>query len=175
MSTSEANSAGPQTLLKKTTQRRYWGSSLAVQWSGLHTLTAEGPGSIPGWGTKILHSASTTGTTKTFFFWQNKNISGPKDQAPLAMSPLLLQLPFYPCSDLVSLLRVSKDRSVVLDSLPSHEQYSPWNSPDQNTGVGSLSLLQGIFLTQGSNSGLPHCRRILYQLSYQGSPSIARL
>ena len=38
------------------------------------------------------------------------------------------------------------------------------------TGVGSLSLLQGIFPTQGLNPGIPHCRRILYQLSYQGSP-----
>ena len=43
----------------------------------------------------------------------------------------------------------------------------PWNSPGQNTGVGSLSLLQGIFPTQGSNPGLPHCRRLLYQLSHQ--------
>ena len=43
------------------------------------------------------------------------------------------------------------------------------DSPGQNTGVGSLSLLQGIFPTQGSNGGLPHCRRILYQLSYQES------
>ena len=41
--------------------------------------------------------------------------------------------------------------------------------PSKNTGVGSLSLLQGIFLTQGSNPDLPHCRRILYQLSHQGS------
>ena len=47
---------------------------------------------------------------------------------------------------------------------------SPWNSPDQNTGVGSLSLLQGIFPTQESNPGLPHCRQILYQLSHKGSP-----
>ena len=39
--------------------------------------------------------------------------------------------------------------------------------PSQNTGVGSLSLPQGIFPTQGSNPGLPHCRRILYQLSYK--------
>ena len=46
----------------------------------------------------------------------------------------------------------------------------PWNSLGQNTGVGSLSLLQGIFPTQGTNPGLPHCRWILYQLSYQGSP-----
>ena len=48
----------------------------------------------------------------------------------------------------------------------------PWNSPGQNTGVGSLSLLQGIFLTQGSNTGLPHCSWILYQLSHKGNPRI---
>ena len=47
---------------------------------------------------------------------------------------------------------------------------SPWNSPGQNTGLGSCSLLQGIFPTQGSNPGLPHCRQILYQLKHQGSP-----
>ena len=46
---------------------------------------------------------------------------------------------------------------------------SPWNSPGQNTGVGSLSLLQEIFPIQGSNPGLLHCSRILYQLSSQGS------
>ena len=48
----------------------------------------------------------------------------------------------------------------------------PWNSPGQNTGVGSLSLLQRIFPIQGSNPGLPHCRQILYQLSHKGSPRI---
>ena len=47
---------------------------------------------------------------------------------------------------------------------------SPWNSPGQNTGVGSLSLLQTIFPTQGSNPGLPRCRQILYQLNHKGSP-----
>ena len=62
--------------------------------------------------------------------------------------------------------------SVVSDSLWPHGLYSPWNSPSQNTGVGSLSLLQGIFPTQGLNPGLPHCRQILYQLSHQGSPRI---
>ena len=51
-------------------------------------------------------------------------------------------------------------------SLWPHGPYSPWNSPGQNTGVGSLSLLQRIFPTQGSNSGLLNCRQILYQLSY---------
>ena len=49
---------------------------------------------------------------------------------------------------------------------------SPWNSPGQNTGVDSLSLLQGIFPTQGLNPGLPLCRWILYQLSHQGSPRV---
>ena len=53
-----------------------------------------------------------------------------------------------------------------------HGLYSPWNSPGQNTGVGSLSLLQGIFPTQESNSGLPYCRQILYQLSHKGNPRI---
>ena len=48
----------------------------------------------------------------------------------------------------------------------------PWNSPGQNTGVGSLFLLQEIFLTQGLNPGLPHYRWILYQLSHKGSPRI---
>ena len=59
--------------------------------------------------------------------------------------------------------------SVVSNSLQLHGLYSPWNSPDRNAGVGSLSLLQGIFPTQGSNPGLLHCRRNLYQLSHQGS------
>ena len=53
------------------------------------------------------------------------------------------------------------------DSLPAEPQ-----GKSKNTGVGSRSLLQGIFPTQGLNPGLPHCRRILYQLSHQGSPRI---
>ena len=101
-----------------------------------------------------------------------------------------------------------ESHSVVSDSLQPHGQYSPWNSPGQNTGaipfsrglsnpgitptsptlqvdslpaepqrkpkntgVGSLSLLQQIFPTQELNLGLLHCRQILYQLSYHGSPS----
>ena len=72
----------------------------------------------------------------------------------------------------ISLARVEsecKSRSVVSDSLRPHGLYSPWNSPGQNTGVGSLSILQGIFPTQELNPGLPHCRQILYQLSHKGS------
>ena len=47
--------------------------------------------------------------------------------------------------------------------------HSPWNSPGL-TGVGSISLLQGVFPTQGSNPGLPYCRLILYQLSHKRRP-----
>ena len=105
----------------------------------------------------------------------------------------------------------SESRLVVSDFLRPQGLYSPWNTPGQNTGVGSLSFLQGIFpnpgieprssalqadafpaepqrkpkntgvgsisllqwisLTQELNQGLLHCRQILYQLNYQGSPN----
>ena len=58
------------------------------------------------------------------------------------------------------------------NSLWPHGLYSPWNFPSQNTGMGCHALLQGIFPIQGSNPGLPQCRRILYQLSHQGSRRI---
>ena len=72
----------------------------------------------------------------------------------------------------------SESPSVMSDSLWPHglqpvRLLCPWNSSCQNTGgysgVGSCSILQGIFLTQGLNPGLLHCRWILYQLSQQGS------
>ena len=55
-------------------------------------------------------------------------------------------------------------------SLPS--SFCPWDFPGKNTWVGSHSLLQGIFLTQGLNPALLHCRQILYWLSLQGSLSV---
>ena len=64
----------------------------------------------------------------------------------------------------------SESHSVTSHALQPHGLFSPWNSPGWNTGVGCHALLQGIFLTQESNQGLLHCRRILHQLSYQGSP-----
>ena len=54
--------------------------------------------------------------------------------------------------------------SVLSDFLQPRGLFGLWKSPDQNTGVGSLSLLQGIFPTQGLNPGLLHCRWILYKL-----------
>ena len=67
--------------------------------------------------------------------------------------------------------------SVMLDSLlPSGLQPTrllcPWNSPGKNTTVGRHTLFQGIFPTQGSKPGLPHCRQILYCLSHQRSPKV---
>ena len=64
----------------------------------------------------------------------------------------------------------SESHSVVSDSLQSHEQYSPWNSPSQNRGVVSLSLLQGIFPTQGSNPGHLYCRLDSLPAEPQGKP-----
>ena len=66
----------------------------------------------------------------------------------------------------------NESHSVMSDSLWPHELNRQWNSPGQNTGMGSLSLLQGIFPSQGSNPGLPPCKWILNQLSHQGSPRI---
>ena len=66
--------------------------------------------------------------------------------------------------------------SVVSNSL-QHQGLSParllcpWDSPGKNTGGACHALLQGIFPIQGLNPGLPYCRRILYHLSHQGSPS----
>ena len=61
------------------------------------------------------------------------------------------------------------------DSLQPHGQQPtrllcPWDFPGKNTGVGCHFLLPGIFLTRGLNSGLPHCRQMLYPLSHQKSP-----
>ena len=89
-------------------------------------------------------------------WWESSNVS-------------LARLPRSSDSTKV-LLNESESGSVVSDSLWPHRLYSPWSSPGQNTGVGSLSLLQGIFPTQEWNPGLPHCRRILYQLSLKRSP-----
>jgi len=63
----------------------------------------------------------------------------------------------------------SESHSVVPNDLRPHGLYSPRNSPGQNTGMVNLSLLLGIFPTQGSNPGLPHGRQILYQLSRKGN------
>ena len=75
------------------------------------------------------------------------------------------RLPCLPPGDLPSPGIEPRSPTLQADSLPPEPPGKP-----MNTGGGSLSLLQGIFLTQELNRGLLHCRSILYQLSYQGSP-----
>ena len=76
--------------------------------------------------------------------------------------------PFHSPGDLPSPGIEPRSPSLQTDSLPAKPQGKP-----KNTGVGSLSLLQRTFLTQELNLGLLHCRQILYQLSYQGSPGVS--
>ena len=94
------------------------------------------------------------------YFMHNISSVMCQSQSPNSSHP-----PPYSC-----LLKWSESCSVGSNSLWPHRLYSPWNSPGQNTGVGSLSLSQEIFPTQELNQGLLHCRRILYQLSYKGNP-----
>ena len=70
----------------------------------------------------------------------------------------------------VSVAQSSPTLCDPMDCMSPTRLFCPWNSPDKNTRVGNHSLLQGIFPTQGSNSGLLHCKQILYHLSHQGSP-----
>ena len=100
------------------------------------------------------------------WFWENTSIL--KLKMKQGVTPILLW---------VELIKREKTKwrescSVVSNSLWSHGIYSPWNSPGQNTGVGSLSLLQGIISTQGLNPCLLHWGQILYQLSHKGNPRI---
>ena len=99
---------------------------------------------------------------------------------PLWISELFLSLHLSPLqvstlltlAGLVSFSAVSSTQLKVTQSCPTlcNPRNSPWNSPGQNTGDGSRSLLQGILPTQGSNPGLQRCRWILYQLSHQRNP-----
>ena len=78
-------------------------------------------------------------------------------------------MPLYQRTESYSLASKRESHSVVSSSLQAHGLYSPWNSPGQKSGVGSLSLLQWILPTRGSYPGLPHCRQTLYQLSHKES------
>ena len=83
------------------------------------------------------------------------------------------------CMSLRYVKMESVSHSFVFDFLQPHglqpiRFLCPYDSPGKNTGVGCHFLLQGIFSTQGLNSGLLHCRQILYHLSYQGSPYVLR-
>ena len=103
---------------------------------------------------------SATNEVKLFKWQQNNGIV-------IKWSVLVLRC--FPCSS-VGKESESKSCLVMSHALRPHRLYNPWHSPGQKTRMGSLFLLQGIFPVQGSNPGLPHCRWILYQLSYQRIP-----
>ena len=101
----------------------------------------------------LEHSAVATGLKKGQFSFQSQKSAMPKNDQTI-----------------IQLHSFHMRASVVSDSLRPQGLFSPWNSPGQSTGVGSLSLLQGTFPTQGTNPGFPpHYRWILYQLSDKGS------
>ena len=81
------------------------------------------------------------------------------------------ECPNYPrnCTHFTCKQSESESCSVVSDSLRPQGLFSPWNSPSQKTRVGSFSLLQVIFSSQGMNPGFPHYRWTLYQLRHKGS------
>ena len=82
---------------------------------------------------------------------------------------ILERVAMPPPGDLPNLGIKPRSPALQTDSLSSEPPGKP-----KNTGMGSLSLLQGIFLTQESNWGLLHCRWIFYQLSYQGSQGVQK-
>ena len=93
------------------------------------------------------------------------------------------QTPYSACAHITllstALLQLRKLKEVEVKSLSRVRLFAtpwsptrplrPWDSPGKNTRVGCLFLFQDIFLTEGLNPGLPHCRQTLYHLSHQGS------
>ena len=97
-------------------------------------------------------------------------VKSPRDWAGHSCGESLHEIYLLPSMPHRERESASTSGSVVSDSvIPWTTQSMEFSRPGQNTRVGSLSLLQGIFPTQGSNPGLPHCRQILYQLSHKGS------
>ena len=127
--------------------------SQSVVSGSLQPIGLYSPWNSPGQNTGVgSHSASVT--------WRKPGVNFDSCMLDVCLWPLLLSWKWK------SLSRVS------LFVTPGTVLYSLWNSLGQNTRVGSLSLLQWIFPTQGLDPHLLHCRQILYQLSHKGSPRI---
>ena len=144
-----------------------WGTSFWVlhRWDGVLLL-----------GCEAEHNGVQERSGQESLYWFDSDVGGKTfEEEMLGCDRKIMSSEAFSLRSLThyvySLWKWGESHSVVSDSLWPHGIYSPWNSPGQNTGVGSLSLLQGIFPTQGSNPGLLHCRWILYQLSHEGSPT----
>ena len=115
---------------------------------------------LPSWLSVKKSEVKVTQSCSTLTPWtmQSMEFSGPEYWSGL---------PFPSSGDLPNPGMESRSPALQADSLPAKPQGKP-----KNTGVGSLPLLQGIFLTQESKWSLLHCRQVLYQLSYPGSPVV---
>ena len=130
------------------------------------------------YGLFSFHSTAFQKKWLAHFLWNSSLHPIPQHFAVNDLPPPLLPgfywYLFYFVLQLTAYALTSTSQSEVWKSL-SHVRLFvtawTWNSPSQNTGMGSLSLLQGIFPTQGSNPGLLHCRQIFYQLRHKGSPN----
>ena len=130
-----------------------WKLLLCIQWSLLALLMFEGQGKTLQ---EFIHNHVSHSPHSRNYETTSLNVSDRRGN--FSFSTVLFN----------SGWNESESRSVLSDSLQPHGLYSPWNSLGHNTGVGSLSFLQGNL----PNPGLLHCRQILYQLSHKGSPRI---
>ena len=86
----------------------------------------------------------------------------------LMHSPVCLSQYLYNCALILNQWKSSQNFLRACSQVPTRLLH-PWDFPGKSTGMGCHFLLQGIFLTQGLNPGLPHCRQTLYPLCHQGS------
>ena len=103
-------------------------------------------------------------------YWSGLPFPSPGDLPDPGSNPCLLCLLHWQADSLPNVPPESESESEVAQScLTLTRLLPPWDSPDKNTEVGCHFLLQGFFPTQGLNLGLPHCRQMVYHLSYQRS------
>ena len=142
-------------------------------------LFRQSPGLWPStsctWG--CSESPEATGPSLLSTIYRTHMSSSPPGPCPLHRGgPVLATLwPVHLCPLSLkpkAVIHESERHSVMSDSLQQYGLYSPWTSPGQKTRVGSHSLLQGIFPTEGSNPGLLHCGWILYLLRHLRKPTL---
>ena len=140
----------------------FWGANL----DGSDSKDKAPPKSTPGTQPRRTKRANKINSLHSS---RRQNIHKPKFMCsfPLLLGKKKKEIRLSPSPFTLKPSWIEFELKVESDSLRPHGLYRPWNSPGQNTRVGSLSLLQGIFPTQGSNPGLLHCRWILYQLSHR--------
>ena len=111
------------------------------------------------------HSIKNPNRLWSSYFYTEKNLKNKSSNCAWNLLSMMLGC-------IIPLLPLTPLRSSLIKKWKSLSPVWLWDSPGQNTAGSSLSFLQEIFSTQGSNPGLPHCRWILHQLSHKGSPRI---